>query len=110
MGKLRQGTVIWTIAGIAAFGAMIPNLERVAWLINAPKVAYAASDIAETTERDFDKFITVFEAQQQVQQAYYQQQMKQEQADMVRIERKRGKDYCCHGEVCWPWDKETGCR
>ena len=103
----------WTLAGLVAAIVSLPNLGKglgaVAYLVNTPKVAYAAQSQAEDTASEFQQYLA---AQRAYTEALndYTRQMQERQAPSV-IERywdaEAQRYYCDDGTTLW-WATADG--
>ena len=68
----------WSLAGIAAFLVMLPNLGKgmdfVVHIYRTPEVAFAAYEQAQDTDKRFERYLTQQDATAKALQQYIQQQ------------------------------------
>lgn len=94
--------LISAVAGIALLAGSFTQLEKMAWLIRVPSVAYAAQQQVEDTASKFDRYLIQQQAYTEALQGYVQQQQQQQapmqqqfQSNIKEWVNSQGVMYCC---------------
>lgn len=90
------------LGGIALVAVSFSQLERVAWLIQAPGVAYAAKGQADETADEFEQYLIEQRAYTRAINDYVAQQQQQVQQYAPEHEEPY-REWDEEGR-CWEWD------
>lgn len=98
------------VSGLLILAGSFTQLEKMAWLIRVPSVAYAAQSQADETADQFERYLLEQRAATRALQDYtqqLQQQQTQQQWHPIRQTDQSGQAWCCDTTIDRCWSERT---